>query len=138
MSVLLADDNKKVLVFVQKCKFSKPFLGGYRHKGTAIEYHNAGSQTTKPSLQTILSKDVVQRETQTYFTKNILQQTISDAATQMVRSCDSQMICVQSRDIFHFISQRPDVLCPAKLIKSYTLESMKQQKSITRLSLIHI
>lgn len=30
---------------IKRPNFQKPFLGGYRHKETGTEYHNAGSQT---------------------------------------------------------------------------------------------
>ena len=30
-------------IFTEKCK--KPFLGGFRHRLTHVEYHNASSQT---------------------------------------------------------------------------------------------
>ena len=36
---------KEVLVNVEQSRIKKPFLGGYRHKETGIEYHHASSQT---------------------------------------------------------------------------------------------
>lgn len=33
-----------------KSDFHKPFLGGFRHKITGIEYHNAGTQTVPKKI----------------------------------------------------------------------------------------
>lgn len=64
--------------------FKKPFLGGYKHKQTEVEYHHASVQTDpkrKPSRTAI----VFERETQTVIAKNKLLQTSCNAATQMCR-----------------------------------------------------
>ena len=37
--------KKEVLVKVEKAKVKKPFLGGYRHRVSGVEYHHASAQT---------------------------------------------------------------------------------------------
>ena len=34
-----------VVVEIERATRKKPFLGGYRHKKTGVEYHHAGAQT---------------------------------------------------------------------------------------------
>lgn len=41
-------EGKEVLVRVERQKTKKPFLGGYRHRDTGVEYHNATVQTIPP------------------------------------------------------------------------------------------
>lgn len=36
---------KEILVTIQQPTLKKPFLGGYRNKETAVEYHHASTQT---------------------------------------------------------------------------------------------
>jgi hypothetical protein len=62
----------------------KPFLGGYRHHGTGAVYHHASSQTPRQprNVQWALK---FSRETQTIHTKTRSQQSVREAATQMVR-----------------------------------------------------
>ena len=36
-------------VEVQRARLAKPFLGGYRHRTTALEYHHAATQTVPKS-----------------------------------------------------------------------------------------
>lgn len=38
-------DNKEVLVKLERPQVKKPFLGGYKHKVSGIEYHHASVQT---------------------------------------------------------------------------------------------
>ena len=38
-------ESREVLVKVEKTAVSKPFLGGFRHRTTGIEYHHASAQT---------------------------------------------------------------------------------------------
>lgn len=66
-----------------KSNFHKPFLGGFRHKITGIEYHNAGTQTVPKK---ILQKfNVFCRDTQTVFQRKKLQQTTNTTSTQMTK-----------------------------------------------------
>ena len=41
----MGKEEKEVLVRVEHAAGSKPFLGGYKHKLTGVEYHNASAQT---------------------------------------------------------------------------------------------
>lgn len=67
--------------------FKKPFLGGFRHKHTQIEYHHATSQTerdkkkedTKPTIK-------FHRDTQTVTYKSRSQQNYREYGTQMPRA----------------------------------------------------
>lgn len=43
-------ESKEVLIKMHKMSGEKPFLGGYRHKNTGVEYHHASAQTL-PKLQ---------------------------------------------------------------------------------------
>ena len=43
--VRVGDEVKEILINIERAKLKKPFLGGYRHKLTGIEYHNASAQT---------------------------------------------------------------------------------------------
>lgn len=44
-SVKVGREDKEVLVRVERSQFKKPFLGGYRHRVSDVEYHNAAIQT---------------------------------------------------------------------------------------------
>lgn len=41
---------EEVAVEIVKSDFHKPFLGGFRHKVTGLEYHNAGTQTVPKKI----------------------------------------------------------------------------------------
>ncbi|XP_013208697.1 IQ and ubiquitin-like domain-containing protein [Microtus ochrogaster] len=75
------DRYEEVAVEIVKSDFHKPFLGGFRHKITGVEYHNAGTQTVpkkipeKPSLFC--------RDTQTVSQRKKMQQTTNTTSTQM-------------------------------------------------------
>ncbi|MEJ1280866.1 IQ motif and ubiquitin domain containing [Cricetulus griseus] len=43
--ILDAEHFEEVAVEIIKSDFHKPFLGGFKHKITGVEYHNAGTQT---------------------------------------------------------------------------------------------
>ena len=45
VQVPVGREVKEVLVKVEKAKSKKPFLGGYKHKVTGVEYHHASTQT---------------------------------------------------------------------------------------------
>lgn len=44
-TVTVGKEEKEVLVRVERSDFKKPFLGGYRHRVSGVEYHNAAAQT---------------------------------------------------------------------------------------------
>ncbi|XP_049497715.1 IQ and ubiquitin-like domain-containing protein isoform X1 [Panthera uncia] len=72
-----------VAVEIIKSDFHKPFLGGFRHRITGIEYHNAGTQTVPKK---ITKKDYAFcRDTQTVFQRKKLQQTTNTTSTQMTK-----------------------------------------------------
>ncbi|XP_072601373.1 IQ motif and ubiquitin-like domain-containing protein isoform X9 [Vulpes vulpes] len=74
---------QEVPVEIIKSDFHKPFLGGFRHKITGIEYHNAGTQTVPKKIP---EKDnVFCRDTQTVFLRKKLQQTTNTTSTQMTK-----------------------------------------------------
>ncbi|XP_021555021.1 IQ and ubiquitin-like domain-containing protein [Neomonachus schauinslandi] len=74
---------QEVAVEIIKSDFHKPFLGGFRHKITGIEYHNAGTQTVPKKIP---EKDnVFCRDTQTVFQRKKLQQTTNTTSTQMTK-----------------------------------------------------
>lgn len=39
------EQSREVLVKVERAGVKKPFLGGYRHRVTGVEYHHASAQT---------------------------------------------------------------------------------------------
>uniref|UniRef100_A0A667GBF6 IQ motif and ubiquitin domain containing n=1 Tax=Lynx canadensis TaxID=61383 RepID=A0A667GBF6_LYNCA len=72
-----------VAVEIIKSDFHKPFLGGFRHRITGVEYHNAGTQTVPKK---ITKKDYAFcRDTQTVFQRKKLQQTTNTTSTQMTK-----------------------------------------------------
>lgn len=74
---------EEVAVEIVKSDFHKPFLGGFRHKITGLEYHNAGTQTVPKKIP---EKDnLFCRDTQTVFQKKKLQQTMNTTSTQMTK-----------------------------------------------------
>ncbi|XP_032132014.1 IQ and ubiquitin-like domain-containing protein isoform X3 [Sapajus apella] len=75
------DQYQQVTVEIVKSDFHKPFLGGFRHKITGVEYHNAGTQTIPRKISE--RSNVFCRDTQTVFEKKKLQQTTNTASTQM-------------------------------------------------------
>ena len=71
-----------MVVEIERATRKKPFLGGYRHKKTSIEFHHASAQTMAkqrppPSFERFC------RDTQTVQLKHIPQQTYNDMSTQM-------------------------------------------------------
>nr|XP_055203321.1 IQ and ubiquitin-like domain-containing protein isoform X2 [Gorilla gorilla gorilla] len=75
------DQYQQVPVEIVKSDFHKPFLGGFRHRITGVEYHNAGTQTVPKRIPERLS--IFCRDTQTVFQKKNLQQTTNTTSTQM-------------------------------------------------------
>ncbi|XP_032954597.1 IQ and ubiquitin-like domain-containing protein isoform X2 [Rhinolophus ferrumequinum] len=77
------DQYEQVAVEIMKSNLHKPFLGGFRHKITGIEYHNAGTQTVPK--KTLEKCNVFCRDTQTVFQRKKLQQTTNTTSTQMTK-----------------------------------------------------
>lgn len=75
---------KVVQVEVMSCPVKKPFLGGFRHRVSGIEFHNASSQTyAKKIIPAGIEKS--ERDTQTVITRNQLAQTANATNTQMTK-----------------------------------------------------
>ncbi|CAO2602653.1 IQ and ubiquitin-like domain-containing protein [Lemmus lemmus] len=75
------DCYEEVAVEIVKSDFHKPFLGGFRHKITGVEYHNAGTQTVPKKI--LEKPNLICRDTQTVFQKKKMQQTTNTTSTQM-------------------------------------------------------
>ncbi|XP_062457638.1 IQ and ubiquitin-like domain-containing protein isoform X2 [Rhea pennata] len=78
------DSFQDISVKVERPTCHKPFLGGFKHRITGVEFHNAGSQTV-PKKRPDKEIKVFCRETQTVFEKNKLQQTKNTTSTQMTK-----------------------------------------------------
>ncbi|KAL6057341.1 hypothetical protein STEG23_019236, partial [Scotinomys teguina] len=77
------DRYEEVTVEIVKSDFHKPFLGGFRHKTTGVEYHNAGTQTIPRKLP--VKPNRFCRDTQTVFQRKKMQQTTNTTSTQMTK-----------------------------------------------------
>ncbi|XP_004418800.1 PREDICTED: IQ and ubiquitin-like domain-containing protein [Ceratotherium simum simum] len=77
------DQYQEVAVEIIKSDFHKPYLGGFRHKITGIEYHNAGTQTVPKKI--LEKHNVLCRDTQTVFQRQKFQQTTNTTSTQMTK-----------------------------------------------------
>ncbi|XP_028397889.1 IQ and ubiquitin-like domain-containing protein [Dendronephthya gigantea] len=74
----------EIKIHVIQEKNKKPFLGGFRHRLTGVEYHNASMQTvSKKRLPP--SEERFNRDTQTVDLKNQFQQTTNTTSTQMTK-----------------------------------------------------
>ncbi|XP_039184209.1 IQ and ubiquitin-like domain-containing protein isoform X1 [Crotalus tigris] len=78
------DTFQDVCIEIKRPTFEKPFLGGFRHKETGTEYHNAGSQTD-PKKRLDKEYEEFCRSTQTVVERKKLQQTINTTSTQMTK-----------------------------------------------------
>ncbi|XP_005402382.1 PREDICTED: IQ and ubiquitin-like domain-containing protein [Chinchilla lanigera] len=77
------DQFQEVAVEIVQSDFHKPFLGGFRHKVTGIEYHNAGTQTVPKKIPEKFN--VFCRDTQTVLQRKKIQQTTNTTSTQMTK-----------------------------------------------------
>ncbi|XP_023559201.1 IQ and ubiquitin-like domain-containing protein [Octodon degus] len=77
------DQFQEVPVEIVKSDFHKPFLGGFRHTITGIEYHNAGTQTVPKKIPEKFN--LFCRDTQTVFQRKKIQQTRNATSTQMTK-----------------------------------------------------
>jgi hypothetical protein len=85
VTVNVDGEMRSIVVHVEKASRQKPFIGGYRHKVTGVEYHHAGTMTmSKRQPDNGILK--FQRETQTVNTRNKVQQTTSVSSTQMTKT----------------------------------------------------
>lgn len=72
------------MVEIERSMHKKPFLGGYRHKKTNIEFHHAACQTVqKPRPPANVERFC--RDTQTSQQRNMVQQTTNNTSTQMTK-----------------------------------------------------
>uniref|UniRef100_A0A8C0GGL6 IQ motif and ubiquitin domain containing n=1 Tax=Chelonoidis abingdonii TaxID=106734 RepID=A0A8C0GGL6_CHEAB len=78
------DTFQDVAVEIERPTYRKPFLGGFKHRVTGVEFHNAGSQT-EPKKRCDKGIQVFCRETQTVVEKNKHQQTRNTTSTQMTK-----------------------------------------------------
>ncbi|XP_046580375.1 IQ and ubiquitin-like domain-containing protein [Haliotis rubra] len=77
-------DPRDIVVEIERATKKKPFLGGFRHKTTGVEYHNASAQTvTKPRPVSNIERFC--RDTQTVQQHHQRQQTTNDTSTQMTK-----------------------------------------------------
>nr|XP_056703166.1 IQ and ubiquitin-like domain-containing protein [Euleptes europaea] len=78
------DTFQDVSIAITRPTFQKPFLGGFRHRLTGMEYHNAGSQTV-PKKRPEKGYEEFCRSTQTVVERKKLQQTRNTTSTQMTK-----------------------------------------------------
>ena len=82
--ILFSDGREvEVVVHIVQENRKKPFLGGYKHRLTGVEFHNAAAQTI-PKIRVPSSVEKFHRDTQTYKLRNRVQQTTNITSTQMV------------------------------------------------------
>jgi len=75
---------RDVVVEIERATRKKPYLGGYRHKQTGLEFHHAGAQTMQKQRPPA-NVDRFCRDTQTVEQKHMVQQTTNDCSTQMTK-----------------------------------------------------
>ena len=82
--ILFSDGREvEVVVHIVQENRKKPFLGGYKHRLTGVEFHNAAAQTIS-KIRVPSSVEKFHRDTQTYKLRNRVQQTTNTTSTQMV------------------------------------------------------
>ncbi|XP_077194470.1 IQ motif and ubiquitin-like domain-containing protein [Paroedura picta] len=79
-----AETFQDISIEITRPTFEKPFLGGFRHRLTGVEYHNAGSQTV-PRKRLEKGYEEFCRSTQTVVERKRLQQTRNTTSTQMTK-----------------------------------------------------
>lgn len=84
VKVEVGGEEVEVVVHIVQENRKKPFLGGYRHRLTGTEFHNASAQTV-PKIRVPSSVEKFHRDTQTYKLRNRLQQTTNTTSTQMTK-----------------------------------------------------
>lgn len=109
---------------VNQC-IRKPFLGGYRHRETLIEYHHASCQTDalpRKRANNNRSDEPVPRShrcTQTVKTKSVSQQTLREQGTQMAKP---GLAIDNSNDRIY--------ICTGRYFSADQLESLRIEKAI--------
>ena len=78
------DGYKDIVVEIERTTCKKPFLGGYRHKKTNVEYHHASAQTMQKPRPPPATERFC-RDTQTTEQRHFVQQTTNDTSTQMTK-----------------------------------------------------
>ena len=86
IGLFLAEEGayREVVVEIERTLRKKPFLGGYRHKQTGVEFHHASAQTTQKSRPPS-NVEKFCRDTQTFQQRHVPQQTTNDMSTQMTK-----------------------------------------------------
>ncbi|XP_062404103.1 IQ and ubiquitin-like domain-containing protein isoform X3 [Sardina pilchardus] len=79
------DTYQDVVVEIERATRKKPFLGGYRHKTTAAEFHHAAVQTMA-KRRPDKGVDTFSRDTQTVEMKSQAQQCANNTSTQMTKT----------------------------------------------------
>lgn len=69
---------------IERARRKKPFLGGYRHKQSGVEFHHAGAQTMQKQ-RSPANVERSCRDTQTVEQKHMVLQTKNDCSTQMTK-----------------------------------------------------
>lgn len=87
------ESTREVLVVVERARAAKPFLGGYRHRTSGVEYHHSACQTAPRQRVDLAGVERTERETQTVVCRNTQQQTVARAATQMVSTDRDTLPC---------------------------------------------
>ena len=113
-----------MVVHVVQENRKKSFVGGYKHRLTGVEFHNASAQTI-PKIRVPSSVDNFYRDTQTYTLRNRVQQTTNTTSTQMVyhefEKIGCEIKCEVCSFTFNFVSSflRPkmDVMYQMSQIK---------------------
>uniref|UniRef100_A0A1A8MZP7 IQ motif and ubiquitin domain containing n=1 Tax=Nothobranchius pienaari TaxID=704102 RepID=A0A1A8MZP7_9TELE len=72
----------EVVVEIEHSSYKKPWLGGYKHRLTGVEYHHAAVQTL-PKKRPVRGVEVCSHQTQTLELKSQSQQCSVSASTQM-------------------------------------------------------
>ncbi|KAK3736399.1 hypothetical protein QZH41_017899 [Actinostola sp. cb2023] len=74
----------EIIIEIIQEKQKKVFLGGFKHRLTGVEYHNAAAQTM-PKTRVPSPVERFHRDTQTYKLRNRVQQTTNVTSTQMTK-----------------------------------------------------
>ncbi|KAF7215114.1 IQ motif and ubiquitin-like domain-containing protein [Nothobranchius furzeri] len=72
----------EVVIEIERSSYKKPWLGGYKHRLTGVEYHHAAVQTL-PKKRPVRGVEVFSHQTQTVELKSQSQQCSVSASTQM-------------------------------------------------------
>jgi hypothetical protein len=108
--------EKMVTVHVERPVAHKPYLGGYRHKETAVEYHHSFTQTPRPPVESKAVK--YHREAQTYEYRTRSCQAAREQGTQ---SAKPGLYLSTTTDIY---------MEPQPYFSSADLQSLKLEKSV--------